>query len=120
MDGIGTHAGGSAGAVLAPRLCRHCGRKSVNRPRGLCWNCYYTPAVAVLYPSTSKYARRGLGGGNVTPGPPAAPTAAAPGSAEKVAVMEARARAGRDLWHDADARWDGDDRPTEWLKGRTG
>lgn len=35
--------------------CRHCDTNAVNRPRGLCWTCYYTPGVLDLYPSTSKY-----------------------------------------------------------------
>ena len=42
-------------------ICRHCTKSKVNRPRGLCWSCYYTPGVKELYPSTSKYARRGIG-----------------------------------------------------------
>lgn len=32
------------------KKCRHCGKKA-NRPRGLCWNCYYDPAIGALYPS---------------------------------------------------------------------
>jgi hypothetical protein len=43
----------------APTPCRHCGSRKVTRPRGLCWTCYYTPAVSALYPSTSKLGRRG-------------------------------------------------------------
>lgn len=38
------------------KLCRHCKESSANRPKGLCWSCYYTPGVRKLYPSTSKYA----------------------------------------------------------------
>ena len=41
-------------------LCRHCKRVQSNRPRGLCWSCYYTPGVREKYPSTSKFARRGV------------------------------------------------------------
>ncbi len=41
-------------------MCRHCQRVRSNRPRGLCWSCYYTPGVREKYPSTSKYARRGV------------------------------------------------------------
>ena len=41
-------------------LCRHCQKVRSNRPRGLCWSCYYTPGVRDLYPSTSKFARRGV------------------------------------------------------------
>jgi hypothetical protein len=40
------------------KLCRHCHKEPVSRPRGLGWRCYYTPAVRALYPSGSKYARR--------------------------------------------------------------
>lgn len=37
-------------------MCRHCGQRKANRPRGLCWRCYYAPGVKALYPSTSKHA----------------------------------------------------------------
>jgi len=30
--------------------CRHCGVHKVNRPRGLCWACYYSPAILARYP----------------------------------------------------------------------
>jgi hypothetical protein len=86
--------------------CRHCHRVESNRPRGLCWSCYYTPGVRELFPSTSKFARRGLGNGNVVVPLPAGPTAAAPGSPEKVAILEQRARQGVSLWHPADAPMD--------------
>lgn len=39
-------------------ICRHCQKVRANRPRGLCWGCYYTPGVLELYPSTSKFAKR--------------------------------------------------------------
>jgi hypothetical protein len=83
-------------------LCRHCHTASVNRPRGLCWSCYYTPGVRDLYPSTSKFARRGVGNfcGKALP---CEPTAALPGSQEKVAVLEQRAKMQQELWHPLDA-----------------
>lgn len=87
-------------ATIPP--CRHCGRARVNRPRGLCWTCYYTDGVKGQYPSTSKYARRGVGNGDFAAGVPAGPTAAQPGTAEKVAVMAGRAERGECLWHPAD------------------
>ena len=31
------------------RICRHCRKCAVTRPRGLCWVCYYTPGVKDLY-----------------------------------------------------------------------
>jgi hypothetical protein len=42
------------------KLCRHCNRKKANRPRGLCFSCYYKPGVIDLYPVTSKYAPKKL------------------------------------------------------------
>lgn len=84
-------------------LCRHCRKARVNRPRGLCWSCYYRPGVRDRYPSTSKYARRGAGVG-VGPAPlPARPTSALPGSAEKIRVLAERAQLGQQLWHPDDA-----------------
>lgn len=35
--------------------CRHCKQNQVARPRGLCFACYYTPAILNLYPIDSKY-----------------------------------------------------------------
>lgn len=99
-------------------VCRRCGRKPVNRPQNLCWNCYYTPGVRDLYPSTSMYARRSpvpsFGAGRA----PAVPTAHPPGTAEKLAEMEARALRGERLFHPADSRFEGDRRPHEFLRRR--
>jgi len=92
-------------------VCKHCERSKVNRPRGLCWSCYYTPGVKDMYPSTSKFARRGVG--NITGNAPTAPkpTCAAPGSPEKMAVLEERARKHQALWHPQDAQYEGDPTP---------
>src|SRR5262245_64949454 len=87
-------------------MCRHCGQARVNRPRGLCWSCYYKPGVRDLYPSTSKFARRGVGDFNGRAALAARPTDAPPGSPEKVAVLEERARLGLSLWHPHDAPMD--------------
>jgi hypothetical protein len=91
-------------------LCRHCQRVQSNRPRGLCWSCYYTPGVRELYPSTSKFARRGVGDFNGQSRLPAQPTRALPGSPEKVAILEERARLGLSLWHPLDAPMDAESR----------
>ena len=91
-------------------LCRHCQKTRSNRPRGLCWTCYYTPGVRDLYPSTSKFARRGVSDFNGHLLRPAAPTAAPPGSAAKVAILEERARLGVALWHPQDAPMDTESR----------
>ena len=90
--------------ALARPLCGHCKTRFVNRPRGLCWACYYTPGVKDRFVPTSKYARRGVGNFNGTAPLPAEPTDAEPGSAEKVAVLERRAALGVSLWHPADPR----------------
>ena len=84
-------------------ICRHCSKCKVNRPRGLCWSCYYTPGLRERYPSTSKFARRGVGSFNRRVSLPPAPTEAPPGSPEKVAVLELRASLGQSLWHPDDA-----------------
>lgn len=79
-------------------ICRHCHTRNVNRPRGLCWTCYYTPGVSALYPSTSPYARRGVGGVN-TVGPLPKPSNAHPGTEDKIALMMDRAEKGEQLHH---------------------
>jgi hypothetical protein len=84
-------------------FCRHCHAVKPNRPRGLCWSCYYAPGVRDRYPSTSKFGRRGLGNFNRRLTLPPFPTPALPGTPEKVAVLEQRARLGVSLWHPLDA-----------------
>jgi hypothetical protein len=91
-------------------ICRHCQKSKVNRPRGLCWSCYYTPGVRELYPSTSKFARRGVGDFNGKARLPGAPTDWPPGSPEKVTILEERARLKVSLWHPDDAPMDKESR----------
>ena len=57
--------------------------------------------MRALYPSTSKFARRGV---DDFYGPVhlPAPTDALPGTPEKLAVLEQRARLHQALWHPAD------------------
>jgi hypothetical protein len=59
-----------------------------------------------MYPSTSKYARRGVGDFNGQTKLATQPTKALPGSEEKVAILAERARLGQSLWHPQDARLD--------------
>jgi hypothetical protein len=87
-------------------LCKHCQRVPSNRPRGLCWTCYYKPGVRELYPSTSKFARRGVEDRVGKVALPPTPTRALPGTPEKVAILEERARLRVSLWHPADAPMD--------------
>lgn len=83
-------------------LCRHCQKAKSNRPRGLCWGCYYRPGVRELYPSTSKFARRGVGNFSGNAPLPDRLTAAAPGSEEKILVLMERARMQQALFHPLD------------------
>ena len=87
-------------------ICRHCQKVRSNRPRGLCWSCYYRPGVREQYPSTSKYARRGVSDFNGQTNVAAKPTEALPGSEAKVNILMERARLGLSLWHPHDARLD--------------
>ena len=84
-------------------MCRHCQKVRSNRPRGLCWTCYYTPGVRDLYPSTSKFARRGVGNFCGTAPLPEAATAAAPGSEEKIRILMERAAKRQALFHPDDS-----------------
>ena len=83
--------------------CRHCKKRKINRPSKLCWGCYYRPTIRVKYPPTSKYAYRGVG--NFTGNAPLAdePTTAEPGTPEKIAVFEERAKRNQSLFHPEDA-----------------
>jgi hypothetical protein len=78
--------------------CRHCGRKPTNRPRGLCFRCFRL--FRDLYESGA--ARRGIG--LAAPVRPfGRPTAARPGTEEKMRTLTARLEAREPLWHPADA-----------------
>ena len=81
--------------------CVHCGRLKVNRPRGMCYPCYYSPARE-LYSPVSKYGRRGVLNGHRN-GTLPLPTTARPGTREKLEVLADRAARGERLWHPADA-----------------
>lgn len=72
-------------------LCRHCNAKPVSRPRGLCWNCFYTPGVKDLYPITSKHGIRGIGNGMAAVVLPPRPTSTLAGTRERLRVYRKRA-----------------------------
>jgi len=99
-------------------ICRNCSKCKVNRPRGLCWSCYYTPGVKEMFPSTSKYARRGVGNFSGNAPLPDSPTTAVPGTPEKLAILELRAKMKCAIFHPADAKYAGDPRPLTFLRGR--
>lgn len=100
--------------------CVHCKLRAGCRRAGLCQQCFETPAIRALYPSTSPTARHGNGSGRQNHKQPLAPTTAAPGTPEKVAVLEARADRNEWLFHPADARYEGDPRPLEFLAAKAG
>ena len=39
----------------ARKVCRACDRGPVNRPRGLCWSCYYDPPTRARFPVDEKW-----------------------------------------------------------------
>ena len=86
-----------------PKICRHCNRRKVTRPRGLCFPCYYAPTVRDRYPSVSKFGRRFVGDFCGLPPLPCWPTSAMPGSDAKIEVLALRARSKQSLWHPQDA-----------------
>lgn len=83
--------------------CAHCLHRVATRPRGLCWGCHTNRTVRALYrihSPTGHGAALSVGEKPL----PDAPTDAAPGTAAKVAVLRARAKAGVQLHHPGDAR----------------
>jgi hypothetical protein len=99
-----------------PALCLRCGRRPPNRPRGLCWTCYFRSGDRLRYGGHSEFTpwvhRRDPGSGQRLPEPTDAP----PGSPGKVEALAARAAAGEGLWSRGDAR--DDDRARGWPAGR--
>ncbi len=80
-------------------LCQHCHVNRETRPRRLCFTCYASLDIRVLYPSTSKHAKRGIASGKDHYPDPAQSTDAVPGSEEKILVMIARIERGEALFH---------------------
>lgn len=83
------------------KTCRHCGHGNPTRPRGLCHACFNAPGVREMYPRRGNY---GVGQNIGVPALPAEPTAFAPGTPGKEAVLTERASQGVALWHPLDAR----------------
>ncbi|GEM_PF-286348 len=84
-------------------ICRSCNKVRANRPRGLCYCCYYNPEVRNLFPSTSKFAKKGAGVDVTTSVLSLEPTRAIPGTEEKIRILMERATNGLCLWHPMDA-----------------
>lgn len=84
-------------------LCRHCEKKKITRPRGLCWNCWHDRGIRSLYPITAKQCLWSPFNGNRASPIPDDPTDAMPGSAMKILVMTERIQAGFSAFHPQDA-----------------
>lgn len=84
------------------KTCRHCGTRRANRPRRLCWGCYYSPAVRELYPPHPNSVTRAVGGGGMSDRPLPVPTPHRPGTPEKLAVLMKRLTDRQHLWHPDD------------------
>lgn len=83
------------------RICQHCHRFTINRPRGLCRACYYDPAVRFLYG-----ARKGFYPEVAEPVPDFSgyePTSFPPGTEDRIEVMRERVGRGVPLCHPLDA-----------------
>lgn len=84
--------------------CGHCRRPvRILVGRGLCKTCHRQPDIRDLYVLPHRV-HPGYGARNQRRDLPAEPTTADPGSAEKVAVLETRARAEVLLHHPGDRR----------------
>lgn len=85
-----------------PKACRHCERRAAWASRGLCQQCYNSPARE-LYPlgKNAKYTTKR----KIEPWMgklPAVPTDALPGTPEKVEVMARRVARGESCFHPDD------------------
>lgn len=92
--------------MTAATRCRHCRTNKACRARGLCFGCSRRPEVRALYPlPPNHHRRRGSGIDNTAPRLAPRPTAALPGTPEKIAVMAERAANGYAVFHPLDSRW---------------
>lgn len=83
-------------------LCKHCQQRRRNRPRGLCFKCFFCREIREQYPKTHggnwKFEGQDFNG----TAPLGSPTDAEPGTPEKIAVMEGRASSKQALFHPLD------------------
>lgn len=89
-------------------MCIHCKERRSNRPRGLCFDCYYTDSIRGLYPSKRPWIEcMGETEEDFADFPlPDAPTRALPGSKAKQYIMRARWRRGMHPHHPLDPKHD--------------
>ena len=87
------------------KRCQNCGIRRANRPRQMCYTCYYrTPEARDNCPSTSKFAPRSCPDRDYVSGRalPPAPTEEVPGTEAKLAVLAERFSLRASLWHPGD------------------
>lgn len=89
------------------KLCVHCHKYRMSRPRGLCFGCSEKPGVRALYTANEK----DRFDDDLVPKPVLFPTDARPGSDEKIAVMAGRFERGEELFHARDRHFDTVDEP---------
>ncbi len=80
--------------------CRHCQKKRVNRPLGLCWSCYYTPGVRVQYGGQASLEKRDDYSQSKTP---RQTLSSLPGSTERIRALRERVLRGEATWRKGDA-----------------
>lgn len=85
-------------------ICQHCKKRPGCRPRQLCYTCHANFAIRKLYPSKSKFGKRGNGGENTSNKEPLLPTYHYPGTQGKIAEMSLRSSLGEGLFHASDAK----------------
>ena len=87
--------------ACATKLCRHCGQRKINRPRGLCWHCYTLRSVRARHQHIKPRAVVRMAQ-DVREPLPAAPTQELPGTQGKLDVLQRRLWQGESLWHPQD------------------
>lgn len=89
------------------RRCAHCEERPGVYPGGLCRPCYLDPLIKRRYVGVARDYGLNADTQRYDAPMPGGPTAALPGTPEKIAVMEARNERGEQLHHPLDARWMG-------------
>lgn len=89
------------------RSCKHCRGRTVSRPWGLCRACYSEPGLRQRHSAVdlchgTREVLDRCGGYDL----PRKPSAARPGTPEKIDVLAERARAGVMLFHPGDCEPD--------------
>jgi len=86
------------------KLCRHCNERNGTKGRGLCWKCAKDPEIKALYPSTSKFAVRGIPDGFAARPCPPEPTGIPQGTEDRIKLYRQRLEAGFHWSHEHDTK----------------